>query len=93
MKNYDTDKDYVCLWMAYVKLFPGKAVLLHANQKTHQNMAERTYINESHRKYEEACMREVEEMAKHPLTNEQFVAQCLRNREDAMRQLMTTRKP
>ena len=56
-------------------------------------MAERTYINESHRKYEDACMREVEEMAKHPLTNEQFVAQCLRNREDAMRQLMTTRKP
>ena len=79
-----------------VKLFPGKAVLLHANQKTqktHQNMAERTYINESHRKYEEACMREVEEMAKHPLSNEQFVAQCLRNREDAMRQLMTTSKP
>jgi len=56
-------------------------------------MAERTYINESHRKYEEACMREVEEMAKHPLSNEQFVAQCLRNQEAARRQLMTTSKP
>lgn len=56
-------------------------------------MAERTYINESHRNYEEACMREVKEMAKHPLTNEQFVAQCLRNQEAARRQLMTTSKP
>lgn len=55
-------------------------------------MAERTYINESHRKYEEACRREVEEMAKHPLTNEQFVAQCLRNREAAMSQFTATTK-
>ena len=56
-------------------------------------MSKRTFINDSHRMYEEACMREVEEMAKHPLSNEQFVAQCIRNREDAMRQLMTTSKP
>ena len=35
-------------------------------------MAKRTYINESHQKYEEACLKEVEEMSKHPLSAEEF---------------------
>ena len=44
-------------------------------------MANRTYINESHRKYSEACQKEVEEMSKHPLSAEQMIAQCLRNKK------------
>lgn len=36
---------------------------------------ERQYLNEAHKKYSEACQKEVEEMAKHPLTYEQFLEQ------------------
>lgn len=39
----------------------------------------RKYISESHRKYSEACQREVEEMSKHPLTAEEKQAQMDRN--------------
>jgi len=43
-------------------------------------MANLTYFSESHRKYSEACQREVEEMMKHPLTAEQAIEQALRNK-------------
>ena len=39
----------------------------------------RKYISESHRKYSEACQKEVEEMSKHPLTAEEKQAQMDRN--------------
>ena len=45
----------------------------------------RKYFNESHRKYSEACQKEVEEMSKHPLSHEQFRAQIKRNREESER--------
>jgi hypothetical protein len=38
------------------------------------------YLNESHRKYSEACQKAVEEMAKHPLSAEEKEAQMLANR-------------
>ena len=44
----------------------------------------RKYINESHRKYSEACQREVEEMSKHPLTAEEKEAQMDRNKRLSM---------
>ena len=44
------------------------------------NMANLTYFSESHRKYSEACQREVEEMMKHPLTAEQAMEQARRNK-------------
>ena len=44
-------------------------------------MANRTYINESHRKYSEACLKEVEEMSKHPLSAEQFDKQAKKLKE------------
>lgn len=50
-------------------------------------MSIRTYINESHRKYVEACEKEIEEMAKHPLSNEEFIAQSIRNREAAIKMM------
>lgn len=40
---------------------------------------EKKYFSESHRKYSEACQREVEEMSKHPLTAEEKQAQMDRN--------------
>lgn len=46
-------------------------------------MANRTYINDSHQKYSEACQKEVEEMSKLPLSGGQFWEQCRRNREQA----------
>ena len=51
--------------------------------KNHRAM--RKYFNESHRKYSEACQKEVEEMSKHPLSHEQFRAQIKRNREESER--------
>lgn len=45
----------------------------------------RTYINESHREYSEACQREVEEMLRHPLTVEQMEEQMDRNRAEILR--------
>jgi len=47
-------------------------------------MAQLTYINESHRKYSEACQREVEKWAKHPLSGEQQAEQMRRNRESVV---------
>lgn len=49
-------------------------------------MNQRTYINESHRRVSEACQKEVEEMSKHPLSHEDFIAQCLRNRAQSYEQ-------
>ena len=40
----------------------------------------RIYINESHRKYSEACQKEVAEMSKNPLSAEEKEAQMDRNR-------------
>ena len=53
----------------------------------------RTYFSESHKKYSEACQKEVAEMSKHPLSEEEFRAQIRRNREESMRRanLPTTR--
>jgi hypothetical protein len=48
-------------------------------------MANRTYTSESHRKYSEACQREVDEMAKHPLSIEQMEEQMDRNRAEILR--------
>lgn len=48
-------------------------------------MANRTYINESHRKYSEECQKAVEEMTKHPLSHEQLREQMRRNREESLR--------
>lgn len=48
----------------------------------------RKYFNESHRKYSEACQREVEEMSKHPLSHEEFREQIRRNREESIRRAM-----
>lgn len=45
---------------------------------------EKKYISESHRKYSEACQKEVEEMSKHPLTVEEKEAQMDRNRRISM---------
>lgn len=45
----------------------------------------RRYLSEAHRKYSEACQKEVEEMAKHPLTHEQFLEQIAeQNRESEL---------
>lgn len=45
---------------------------------------EKKYISESHRKYSEACQRELEEMSKHPLTAEEKEAQMDRNKRLSM---------
>ena len=45
---------------------------------------EKKYISESHRKYSEACQKEVEEMSKHPLTAEEKEAQMDRNKRLSM---------
>lgn len=39
-------------------------------------MTSRRYLNESHRKYSENCMKALKEMSKHPLSREQMKAQC-----------------
>lgn len=41
---------------------------------------ERKYINDSHKKYSEACQKEVAEMSKHPLSCEQKEQQMLTNK-------------
>lgn len=48
-------------------------------------MPNRTYINESHRKYSEACQKEVDEMSKHPLSLEQKLEQMRRNHEESVK--------
>ena len=45
----------------------------------------RRYFSESHRKYSEACQKEVEEMSKQPFSFEQFEAQVERNQEESLR--------
>lgn len=46
---------------------------------------ERQYLSESHRKYSEACQKEVGEMAEDPLTYEQFLEQIAeQNRESEL---------
>lgn len=40
---------------------------------------EKTYLNESHRRYSEACQEEVKRMTEHPLTAEEKQAQMTRN--------------
>lgn len=47
-------------------------------------MAQRNYINDSHRKYSEECLKEVEEFLKHPLSGEQQLEQMRRNRESVV---------
>lgn len=42
----------------------------------------RKYFNESHRKYSEACQKEVAETSKYILSEEAFRAQIKRNREE-----------
>jgi len=42
-----------------------------------------TYLNEPQKKFKEACVKEVEEMALHPLSHEQFLEQIERNRKDS----------
>ncbi len=44
----------------------------------------RTYLSESHRKYSEACQKEVAEMSKHPLSAEEKVEQILRNQREGL---------
>lgn len=39
-------------------------------------MAQRRYLNESHRRYCEACQKSNEEMSKQPWSREQMKAQC-----------------
>lgn len=48
----------------------------------------RKYFNESHRRYSEACQKEVSEMSRHPLSHEEFRAQIRRNREESIRRSM-----
>ena len=45
----------------------------------------RKYFNESHKRYSEACQKEVAEMSKHPLSEEEFRAQIERNRKESIR--------
>ena len=47
-------------------------------------MTRRTYINESHRQYSEACQKEVEKMSMHPLSWEEMAAQMKRNHRDTL---------
>ena len=42
------------------------------------------YFSEKHRKYSEACQKEVEEMSKHPLTAEEKEVQMDRNKRLSM---------
>ena len=47
-------------------------------------MRKRTYLSETHRRHSEACQREVNEMAKHPLTHEQMEEQIRRTRRESL---------
>jgi len=53
---------------------------LKQSENNHKIMPNRTYLSESHRKYSEACQKEVERMAQHPLSAEQKAEQMRRNR-------------
>lgn len=44
---------------------------------------ERKYLNESHRKYSEACQKEVAEMSRRPLSAELKERQMRHNRENS----------
>ena len=43
---------------------------------------ERTYLNEKHREYSEACQMEVREMMEHPFSREEKEKQMSRNKRD-----------
>ena len=46
----------------------------------------RKYLGESHKKYSEACQKEVAEMSKHPLSHEDIdIAE--KSKEDAMKKI------
>ena len=47
---------------------------------------EKEYLNESHRKYSEACQAEVAEMSRHPLSSEQKEQQMDRFTEASLNQ-------
>jgi len=73
-----------------MKLFLKSVVFIFTfrpiiNPLTTFNMTKRKYFSEAHRKYSEACQKEVEEMSKHPLSHEQFEEQMRRNREESLR--------
>lgn len=46
---------------------------------------ERTYLNEKHRQYSEACQKEVREMMTHPLPREEKENQMSRNKREPRR--------
>lgn len=48
-------------------------------------MTNRKYFNESHKKYSETCQKEVAEMSKTALSEEEFRAQIERNRTESIR--------
>ena len=54
---------------------------------------EKKYINESHRKYSEACQKEVAEMCKHPLTAEEKEEQMRRNKRLSFLRATQRNKP
>lgn len=60
--------------------------------KMNESMVNLTYFSESHRKYSEACQREVEEMMKHPLTAEQAMEQALRNKRASQEERLRRQK-
>ena len=62
------------------------SILFTLNYKS--PMAKRTYINESHRKYVEACQKEVDEMSKHPLSCEEFFRKARQHKEEAMKAMI-----
>lgn len=47
-------------------------------------MVKQTYFSESHKKYSEACQKEVAEMSKRQYSFEDVLAQSLRNKEKCM---------
>ena len=51
----------------------------------------RKYLGEFHKKYSEACQKEVAEMSKHPLSHDEFLAQIERNRRPS--ELQGTQEP
>ena len=57
-----------------------------------ESMANLTYFSESHRKYSEACQREVERMLAHPLTAEQAMEQARRNKRASQEERLRRQK-
>ena len=55
-------------------------------------MAKRNYLNESHRKYCEACQKDADEMLKRPLSYEEMKAQCDMVREVCRRSQTAEKK-